>query len=48
MFGTFRAGESAIVGQDERQRLSIAKQMVFPFRPLIALLRSKRGESVSG
>jgi len=42
MFGTFRAGESAIVGQDERRRLSIAKQMVFPFRPLLAMIQARR------
>ena len=33
MFGTFREGESALVGQDERRRLSIREQFLFPARP---------------
>lgn len=36
VFGTYREGESSIVGQDERRRLSIREQFLFPFRPLIA------------
>lgn len=40
MFGTFRAGEALLVGQDDRRRLSIREQMVFPFRPLIAALNA--------
>ncbi len=32
LFGTFREGESAVVGQEERRRLSIAEQFLFPFR----------------
>jgi sterol desaturase/sphingolipid hydroxylase (fatty acid hydroxylase superfamily) len=35
MFGTYREGESSVVGQDERRRLSIAEQFLFPFQPLI-------------
>ena len=35
IFGTFREGESAIVGQDNRRRLSILKQTLFPVRGLI-------------
>jgi sterol desaturase/sphingolipid hydroxylase (fatty acid hydroxylase superfamily) len=35
IFGTYREGESAIVGQDERRRLSIVEQTLFPFRGLI-------------
>lgn len=31
MFGTFRAGESAIAGQGDRQRLSIREQFLFPY-----------------
>lgn len=36
IFGTYRPGESEAVGQDERRRLSIREQMLFPFQPLIA------------
>jgi sterol desaturase/sphingolipid hydroxylase (fatty acid hydroxylase superfamily) len=43
LFGTFREGEASVVGQDDRQRLSILQQFVFPFRPLIAMMRAKRG-----
>jgi sterol desaturase/sphingolipid hydroxylase (fatty acid hydroxylase superfamily) len=45
VFGTFRAGESAIVGQDERKRLSIKEQFLFPLRPLLATV--KPGNSAS-
>ena len=43
IFGTYRAGESEIVGQEERRRLSIREQFVFPFQPVIAKIRAKRG-----
>ncbi|KPF63670.1 sterol desaturase [Porphyrobacter sp. AAP60] len=33
VFGTYREGESAIVGQDDRKRLSIREQWLFPLRP---------------
>jgi len=42
VLGTYREGESAIVGQDERKRLSIREQMVFPFVPLIEKFRARR------
>lgn len=42
MFGTFREGESAIVGQDERKRLSIWEQFIFPFQPWIEKYKSRR------
>ena len=35
IFGTYKEGESVIVGQDERRRLSIYEQFMFPFQPLI-------------
>jgi hypothetical protein len=35
IFGTYREGESAVVGQNERRRLTIAEQFLFPFQPLI-------------
>ena len=41
IFGTFHDGESEIVGQDERKRLSIWQQFVFPFRPLIAAIKAR-------
>ena len=48
IFGTFREGESAIVGQDERKRLSIWEQTIFPARPVIARIQQKRESSVNG
>jgi len=35
IFGTYADGEADIVGQDERRRLTIAEQFLFPLRPLI-------------
>jgi len=42
VFGTYRDGESEVVGQDERRRLSIVEQWVFPFRPLIERIGAAR------
>jgi sterol desaturase/sphingolipid hydroxylase (fatty acid hydroxylase superfamily) len=44
IFGTYREGEGVVVGQDERRRLSIWEQTIFPFQPLIKAYkaRSKR------
>ena len=42
VLGTYRHGESELVGQDDRRRLSIMEQMIFPFRPLIDKIRAKR------
>jgi sterol desaturase/sphingolipid hydroxylase (fatty acid hydroxylase superfamily) len=39
VFGTYREGESEIVGQDDRRRLSIAEQWLFPLRGLMARQR---------
>ncbi|MFA6114007.1 MAG: sterol desaturase family protein [Sphingomonas sp.] len=47
IFGTYRDGESAIVGQDERKRLSIWEQFIFPARPLIARIKEKQAQSRS-
>jgi sterol desaturase/sphingolipid hydroxylase (fatty acid hydroxylase superfamily) len=33
VFGTYREGESEVVGQDDRRRLSIKEQWLFPLRP---------------
>ena len=35
IFGTYREGEAVVVGQDERKRLSIWEQTMFPVQPLI-------------
>lgn len=43
VFGTYRDGESEAVGQDERRRLSIREQFLFPFQPVMARIRAKRG-----
>ena len=42
IFGTYREGESAIVGQDERKRLSIWEQFTFPARPVIEKIRARQ------
>lgn len=42
IFGTYREGEGVLVGQDERKRLSIWEQTVFPFRPLIDKWKAAR------
>lgn len=34
IFGTFRSGEASIVGQDERKRLTILEQFLFPVNAL--------------
>jgi sterol desaturase/sphingolipid hydroxylase (fatty acid hydroxylase superfamily) len=41
IFGTYREGESAIVGQDERKRLSIWEQFTFPVRPVMEKIRAR-------
>jgi sterol desaturase/sphingolipid hydroxylase (fatty acid hydroxylase superfamily) len=45
IFGTYRRGESAIVGQDERRRLSIWEQTMFPARPLIEKVKARQSQS---
>lgn len=42
IFGTYREGEAAVVGQDERKRLSIWEQTVFPFQPAIERWKARR------
>ena len=42
VLGTYREGESAIVGQDERKRLSIWEQFLFPFQSTIERIKAKR------
>jgi sterol desaturase/sphingolipid hydroxylase (fatty acid hydroxylase superfamily) len=48
IFGTYRDGESAIVGQDERKRLSIWEQFVFPLRPVIAMVKALNRPGLAG
>jgi len=45
--GTFLEGETEIVGQGDRKRLSIFEQFVFPLRPLIVTIKAMRGASVA-
>jgi sterol desaturase/sphingolipid hydroxylase (fatty acid hydroxylase superfamily) len=47
LFGTFRAGEAAVVGQDERRRLMISEQLLFPLRPVIAMIKGHQDKSAS-
>jgi len=47
VFGTYREGEAAIVGQDERRRLGIGEQFAFPFLPLVAMIRERLGKSAA-
>jgi sterol desaturase/sphingolipid hydroxylase (fatty acid hydroxylase superfamily) len=42
VFGTYREGESHIVGQDARRRLSIREQLLFPVQPLLDQLKNRR------
>lgn len=44
IFGTYREGESTVVGQDERRRLSIPEQWAFPFRPMIERFKTSRAD----
>ena len=47
IFGTYKDGESTIVGQGDRKRLSIPQQWVFPFQPLIDQMRTPRAQDSS-
>ena len=44
IFGTYREGESEVVGQGDRKRLSIREQWAFPFQPLIERFKARRAE----
>ncbi|WP_420382288.1 sterol desaturase family protein [Novosphingobium sp.] len=48
MFGTFRNGEAEVVGQDERKRLSIREQWLFPAMPVIAMVKARRVQPAAG
>jgi len=43
MFGTYREGESSLVGQDDRKRLSIKEQFLFPLRPWLERRAAQNG-----
>lgn len=47
IFGTYREGEGILVGQDERKRLSIWEQTIFPFQPLIDKYKARKAASNS-
>jgi len=48
IFATYREGESALVGQDDRRRLSIWEQTIFPFQPIIDMIKARRKNGLSG
>ncbi len=43
VFGTFKEGESEVVGQDDRKRLSIWEQWTFPLRPWLEKRETAEG-----
>ncbi|WP_298173388.1 sterol desaturase family protein [Novosphingobium sp.] len=45
MFGTYKEGEGILVGQDDRRRLTIWEQFVFPFKPVIAMFERRKDTS---
>ncbi|MBC7519894.1 MAG: sterol desaturase family protein [Sandarakinorhabdus sp.] len=45
IFGTYREGESSVVGQGDRKRLSIKEQFLFPFQPAIEAFKARRAPS---
>ncbi len=48
LFGTYREGEGVVVGQDERRRLSIREQTLFPLRPLLDRVKVRRRSATAG
>lgn len=45
IFGTYREGEGVLVGQDERKRLTIKQQMLFPFQGPIDRYMARRAQA---
>ncbi len=45
ILGTYKDGEGILVGQDDRRRLTIWEQFMFPFKPLIAMIERRRSQS---
>lgn len=48
VFGTYREGEGVLVGQDDRKRLSIKEQFLFPFQGPIDRHLARRAASKAG
>jgi sterol desaturase/sphingolipid hydroxylase (fatty acid hydroxylase superfamily) len=48
IFGTYREGEGVLVGQDDRKRLSIKEQFLFPFQGPIDRYMARRAETRTG
>ncbi|KUR70802.1 sterol desaturase [Novosphingobium fuchskuhlense] len=49
ILGTYKEGEGVLVGQDDRRRLTIWEQFMFPFKPLVAMIERRRnGSSAAG
>jgi sterol desaturase/sphingolipid hydroxylase (fatty acid hydroxylase superfamily) len=48
IFGTYREGEGVLVGQDDRKRLSIKEQFLFPFQGPIDRYLARRAEAQAG
>jgi sterol desaturase/sphingolipid hydroxylase (fatty acid hydroxylase superfamily) len=52
IFGTYREGEADVVGQDDRKRLTIVEQTMFPLRPLMERMKARQepesSQSVAG
>jgi sterol desaturase/sphingolipid hydroxylase (fatty acid hydroxylase superfamily) len=44
IFGTYQEGEASVVGQDQRKRLSIWEQTIFPFVPVIDRVKGRRAQ----
>ena len=42
MFGTFREGESAVAGQEDRKRLSVREQFLFPYQDWVERRRARQ------
>jgi sterol desaturase/sphingolipid hydroxylase (fatty acid hydroxylase superfamily) len=45
IFGTYKEGEASVVGQDERRRLTIREQFLFPFQPVIKWYKERQANS---
>ncbi|WP_022683860.1 sterol desaturase family protein [Sphingobium bisphenolivorans] len=48
IFGTYREGEGVLVGQDERRRLTIREQTLFPFQPAIDRYKARKAAARAG
>jgi sterol desaturase/sphingolipid hydroxylase (fatty acid hydroxylase superfamily) len=48
IFGTYKEGEGTLVGQDDRRRLSIREQTLFPFQPMIDAYTARKAAAGNG